>query len=437
MILTKAAKVFGVSRTTMTNRIQNPSPNPVGRKLKFPPCEEERLADFLLSCSDQGVPLNRYHCLQLILEVAVQLELGNATFDDKFFRRFLDRHEERSMRITHCSNRKKDSEWTVERCEDYISKLQKLYTVGFLERLEQVWNLDKTAFDTSEMYDRVVARKGAKQIPSQFDETEKESVTIHPCGNAVEIQLKFMALYSGKVHVLSRLYDTHGLCYHAVNSSRYMDQVHFASYVKEEVFPAITELKVTKDNLLSHVVKLWYRTEGCVDKYAFNVAQCLKSEFAKTGLFPFFPDVIRKAVKAHHDPDAFTRGIRSRVEQDFGPLFQVLKSQFNLTTKKDLGDTKELIILKQKGITPGAVLANSVQKALFGEAPVEQRREKNKHLCLESGALTTQPSFVAELEKEEAEKATKKATTAAKRKTPTQEPAKGKSKANTVKKPRK
>ncbi|GAU91282.1 hypothetical protein RvY_03568 [Ramazzottius varieornatus] len=415
MSLTGAVKVFGASRTTMTNRIQNPSPNPVGRKTKLPP-----------------IP-------------------------------------------------------------------------------RKTRNFDETALDISEMYDRVVARKGAKQLPSQFDGTEKESVTILPCGNAVGIQLKFMALYSGKVHVLSRLQDTHGPCYHVVNSSGYMGQVHFASYVKEEVFPARTELKtvifvdghfthvnnlrlvryckkffettgkrveifclpagqtihlqpfdvsafggvkkkwkmylrdrrlvkggiVTKDNLLSHVVKLWYRTEGCVDKYAFNVGECLKSGFAKTGMFPFSPDVIRKTVKAHHDPKAFTRGIRGRVEQDFGPLFPLLKSQFNLTTEKDLGDIKELIILKQKGITPGAVLANSVQKTLFGEAPVKQRREKNKHLCLESGALTTQPSFVAELEKGEAEKAAKKATTAVRRKTSTQEPAKGKSKATAVKKPRK
>ncbi|GAV06069.1 hypothetical protein RvY_16105 [Ramazzottius varieornatus] len=74
---------------------------------------------------------------------------------------------------------------------------------------------------------------------------------------------------------------------------------------------------------------------------------------------------------------------------------------------------------------------------MFGEAPVKQRREKNKHLCLESGALTTQPSFFAELEKEEAENAAKKAMTAGKRKTQTQEPEKGKSKPTTVKKPRK
>ncbi|GAU87542.1 hypothetical protein RvY_00372 [Ramazzottius varieornatus] len=111
----------------------------------------------------------------------------------------------------------------------YVFKLQELRERGFLDRPEQVWNFDETAFNTSEMYDRVVARTGAKQIPSQFYGNEKENVTILPCGNAAGLQLKFMALHAGKVHVQSRLDDTYGLCYHAVNASGYMDQAHFAN----------------------------------------------------------------------------------------------------------------------------------------------------------------------------------------------------------------
>ena len=149
------------------------------------------------------------------------------------------------MRITHASNRKKDREWTAERCEEYISKLDDLYERGFLSKPEQVWNLDETAFSTAELFDRVVAKKGEKQIPSQFNGTEKECVTILPCGNAAGMQLRFVALYAGKVHLRIRLDNTHNLCYHAVNSSGYMDEVHFATYVQQEVFPAMTELKVS------------------------------------------------------------------------------------------------------------------------------------------------------------------------------------------------
>ena len=155
------------------------------------------------------------------------------------------KHDELSMRITHASNRKKDREWTVGRCEEYIVKLDDLHERGFLSKPEQVWNLDETAFTTAELFDRVVAKKGEKQIPSQFNGTEKECVTILPCGNAAGMQLRFVALYAGKVHLRSRVDKTHNLCYQAVNSSGYMDEVHFATCVQQEVFPAMTELKVS------------------------------------------------------------------------------------------------------------------------------------------------------------------------------------------------
>ncbi|GAV10062.1 hypothetical protein RvY_19581 [Ramazzottius varieornatus] len=240
-----AAKIYRISRTTLRNRLQNSTPSSVGAPTKFASHEEDRLAEFFLACSDQGVPLNRYHCLQIFSEVAIELGMQSTTFNDAFFNRFISRHPDVSLRITHASNRKKDREWTTELCEEYISRLRSLFDRGFLERPEQVWNLDETAFDTSEMYDRVVARKGVNQIPSQFDGNEKQCVTILPCGNAAGVQLKFMALYAGKVHVQSRLDDTFGLCYHAVNSSGYMDTVHFANYIRKEVFPAINELKVS------------------------------------------------------------------------------------------------------------------------------------------------------------------------------------------------
>ncbi|GAV00362.1 hypothetical protein RvY_11224 [Ramazzottius varieornatus] len=199
--LTSSAKTNGVSRTTLRSRMEKRNPSRVGAPTKFPPWEEDRLVDFLMYCSDQGIPLNRYHCLQLFCEVAI----GLGTLEQPMEILAIYLYASLTLRTG------KRTEWTVERCEEYISKLQDLHVRGFLERPEQVWNLDETAFTTSEMYGRVIARKGAKQIPSQFDGTEKENVTILPCGNAAGVQLKFKGLYAGKVHVQSRLDDTFGL----------------------------------------------------------------------------------------------------------------------------------------------------------------------------------------------------------------------------------
>ena len=68
-----AATMYDVSRSTMRNRLKDPAPKSVGKPRKFPFYEEERIAEFLSACSEQGIPFNRYHCLQLFSEVGVEL----------------------------------------------------------------------------------------------------------------------------------------------------------------------------------------------------------------------------------------------------------------------------------------------------------------------------------------------------------------------------
>ncbi|GAV09877.1 hypothetical protein RvY_19347 [Ramazzottius varieornatus] len=253
-----AAKLFGVSRTTLGRRLQNPRPERHGGRTKFPAQVEDELVDLLTSCCIMGIPLNRYHCYQLFSQVAIELGLKNTACSSTSFKNFLKRHKSLSLRISHASNRKQDREWTMEVCEQYISKLQKLKDGGFLDAPEQIWNLDETAFHTSQVVDTVVGVKGLKLVPSQFNGNAKECVTVLPCGNAAGLQLKFLALYSGKLHIQSRLQDTHNMCYHAVNVSGYMDQLIFANYVKTVVFPAMTAEKnvIFVDGHFSHVNNL-------------------------------------------------------------------------------------------------------------------------------------------------------------------------------------
>ncbi|GAV07531.1 hypothetical protein RvY_17356 [Ramazzottius varieornatus] len=228
----KSAMLYGVNRRTLRNRLNNRHLGPHGKQPKIPP-QEEALAAFLLACSDTGIPLNRQHCAATIVDMNNRL-----AFNDQHFRRFLQRHPTLSIRVTHANNRKNDREWTHELADRYISKLTELlFQRGFLDEPEQVWNLDESAFNTAQMFDRVVGRKRMHQIYSQFDGTEKELVTILPCGNAAGLQLPFMALFSGKRHVRSRPDGTSGHCYQGVNDSGTMDQLHFANYLNDRVIP--------------------------------------------------------------------------------------------------------------------------------------------------------------------------------------------------------
>ena len=176
---------------------------------------------------------------------------------------------------------------------------------------------------------------------------------------------------------------------------------------------------MTKDNLLSHLVKLWYHTEDCPPQHAFNAGQNLKSGFQKSGLFPFDPQVIRTTVKVRHCPDSPMTTAESAAkdyQSSFENLVQTLNAEFGITEEKDQHDVMEYIKLKQRGVTPGAVLASSLQASLFAAAPKKARREKNEHLNLDAGGLTHEEIFQSEQAKKRADVKAKNATKAANRK---------------------
>ncbi|GAV09957.1 hypothetical protein RvY_19447 [Ramazzottius varieornatus] len=68
-----AAKQLGVPRSTMHDRMVNPEPKAKGAPTKLPEWAEKELVDLLVSCADMRVPLNRFHSLQEISEMAAEL----------------------------------------------------------------------------------------------------------------------------------------------------------------------------------------------------------------------------------------------------------------------------------------------------------------------------------------------------------------------------
>ncbi|GAV03559.1 hypothetical protein RvY_13961 [Ramazzottius varieornatus] len=188
---------------------------------------------------------------------------------------------------------------------------------------------------------------------------------------------------------------------------------------------------ITKDNFLSHIVKLWFHKDGCPEKFAFRAGECLKSGFQKCGLFPFSPEVIRNTVKAHHDPNKFNCGVHIEAEREKdAKLAKFLLDEYDIVSQDKFGRIKEFILLTKQDIAPAAVLAGALQKRLFEEAPKKQRRPTNKQLDLQSGAMVTAGEFVEVLVRNEAAKAAEAAAKKAKRNAP--EPKTSKKTSNSV-----
>ncbi|GAU90643.1 hypothetical protein RvY_03032 [Ramazzottius varieornatus] len=207
-----------------------------------------------------------------------------------------------------------------------------------------------------------------------------------------------------------------------------MDQMHFASYIKMVVLPAITKLKslISVDGHFSHInnftlmkfIKEFEAETGKIVYVFANPGRNLTSGFQNSGLFPFNPEVIRATVKTRHcrtpldeTADSAPKDYRS----SFDRLADALMAEFDIAGQNDQDDIKEFIRLKQRGVTPGAVLASSLQASLFAAVPKKVRREKNEHLSLDARGLTKEDNFQSHLEKNRAVARARTASLAASR----------------------
>ena len=120
----------------------------------------------------------------------------------------------------------------------------------------------------------------------------------------------------------------------------------------------LCNFQITKDNLLSKLVMLWYNTAGCPEKFAFRPGLCLTSGFEQCGLFPFSPEVIRRTVKAHHGAACIDSSPSENVEPDFSVIINELEIRCGISSEEDIKAIKEYIMRIKRGVTPGRVLHN-------------------------------------------------------------------------------
>ena len=110
--------------------------------------------------------------------------------------------------------------------------------------------MDETACSLAEIYSKVFAAKGTREVDSYFDGDEKECVTVLPCGNAAGSVLRSLILYDGKVHLSDRFegtrIDGEDKAFIGVNNSGYMDEKVFTEYVKKELLPNMVAERVSE-----------------------------------------------------------------------------------------------------------------------------------------------------------------------------------------------
>ena len=125
-----------------------------------------------------------------------------------------------------------------------MALLSELHIDGYLDDPDGIFNLDESAFSLTENVAKVFARKGVKALPSHSDGSDREQLIVLACGSASGKMLRPLILFDGKVLMGFRFNGTDDRCYIAVNSSGIMDCGKFADYIRTEVIPSMTAVKV-------------------------------------------------------------------------------------------------------------------------------------------------------------------------------------------------
>ncbi|GAU91583.1 hypothetical protein RvY_03810 [Ramazzottius varieornatus] len=220
-----AAAKYDIPPKTLANKFNGKHQKKVGCSNTFTLEEEAEISKILVRCSTIGVPLGKRSLIKIVKAIAIAKGMDWAKFTNQWYRKFLRRNREVSLRMLSALSFKKCPEWTAARCEEWISLLQNLSDEGFLDNPSGIWNLDESGFRLAELYDRVYAERGVKEAVGYVkgSESDRENISLLAMGDAAGKMLRPLILYKEKMHIESHFRDTHDACY---NGTYYSGVMH-------------------------------------------------------------------------------------------------------------------------------------------------------------------------------------------------------------------
>ena len=123
-------------------------------------------------------------------------------------RNFLRRHKEIPVRITSANCREKAQAWTDEKSPSWTATLEGVANDGFLSDADGIINIDKSGFKTEEVYDKVYGTQETKEVPSLYNEADREQITVLFGGFACSRMLRPQVIYDSKMQLQSRFEGT-------------------------------------------------------------------------------------------------------------------------------------------------------------------------------------------------------------------------------------
>ena len=210
----QAAERFNVPKSTLHDRcIGKVQPGAVyGKKPIFSQDVERQIANSIKDAAHQGFGITRSQLMVKAGKIARDLNLKtpfkNGIPGDEWLAGFLKRNPDISLRqpMPLTSRRMKCLNRQV--ITQYFNDLEKLIVnLGLTSKPNLIWNMDENNVSITHKPSKVLAQKGARNIPGRVSDC-RESVSVLACIGAAGQEVPPMAIVKGKTPKVLNAYNT-------------------------------------------------------------------------------------------------------------------------------------------------------------------------------------------------------------------------------------
>jgi hypothetical protein len=179
----RAAKEFNVPRSTLHDKLNEKySGGKPGKKPIFTESEEGQLSDFIVECAERGYPLTRARVLCIACEMLQIKSDGKAVQPGaKWFKGFLRRNPGIATRTAQKVSRA-SAVVSENNIRDWHKQIEHYFTENDLMHIlenhpERLFNCDESGFQLVPEGNKVLAKRGARNVLEVAHGQEKQSVT--------------------------------------------------------------------------------------------------------------------------------------------------------------------------------------------------------------------------------------------------------------------
>lgn len=253
------AKDFGLSEATLRRAIKNGSlPNRQGPPTILTEHEENQLIGYCMNMQQLGFGLTKSgvnHCVMEIMRQNKRLHpFGDKGPGRDWWTRFMRDHPELSFRAPQELSEARAQRANPTIINDHFNKLETIINENSLTAT-QIWNMDETGFVLVPKLEKVIAKKGSRQVHKVAHGNSHEHISVAPTISAAGSYIPPLIIYKGVRAIPGLLQGAPPGTVMGFTDTGYMREELFQMYLTHFInsIPPIRPVLLMLDGHKSHI----------------------------------------------------------------------------------------------------------------------------------------------------------------------------------------